>query len=538
MNMSGHIAIVGTGPTGIYTFQRLIEHPDPLTISLFEAGPQAGIGMPYSSDACRKSMLANIASIEIPDLPQSYLAWMTTLPKAMLRGFGIDPDTLDDRQFTPRLLLGQYFRAQFIELLRDAEARGHVVHIHEETEIVDILPGDDGVRVADVATERQEVFDRLILATGHVWPEEEETSRSYYPSPWTGLFDTDIPPVRIGVMGTSLSSIDAAMAVAAQHGTFTREADGHLIFRLADESRDLKITLMSRTGILPEADFYCPIPYDPLRVMTTAALEVAMEAGEDGLLDRVFALFVAEITAEDPVWAEASGLASATADSIADAYFSDRLKRDAFRWAASNLAEVERNKTDRRVVRWRYAILRMHEKMEALLANFSAHDRERFDVGLKRVFIDNYAAVPSESIRRLLALRDAGVLNLSALGRDYDRETNEFGTTIVANGTAHVFDIFIDARGQRAMTSKDLPFPTLRDLLLDAGCDLPVIADDYSLIAPGVGPGRIAMGAIPYLMHDRPFVQGITAAAEIGRAIGAVEVKTQYRRRPTVWMAA
>ncbi|MDB6454247.1 FAD/NAD(P)-binding protein [Falsirhodobacter sp. 20TX0035] len=536
--MSGHIAIVGTGPTGIYTFQRLIEHPDPLTISLFESGPQAGIGMPYSSAACRKSMLANIASIEIPDLPQSYLKWMTTLPKAVLRGFGVDPDTLDDRQFTPRLLLGQYFRAQFIELLRDAEARGHVVHIHEETEIVDILPGDDGVRVADVAAERQEVFDRLILATGHVWPEEEETGRSYYPSPWTGLFDTDIPPVRIGVMGTSLSSIDAAMAVAAQHGTFAREADGHLIFRLADESRDLKITLMSRTGILPEADFYCPIPYEPLRVMTDAALEAASEAGEDGLLDRVFALFVAEIEAEDPVWAEASGLASATADSIADAYFSDRLKRDPFRWAASNLAEVERNKTDRRVVRWRYAILRMHEKMEALLANFSTVDRERFDAGLKRVFIDNYAAVPSESIRRLLALRDAGVLNLSALGRDYDRETNEFGTTIVANGTTHVFDIFIDARGQRAMTSKDLPFPKLRDMLLDAGCDLPVIADDYSLIAPGVGPGRIAMGAIPYLMHDRPFVQGITAAAEIGRAIGAVEVKTRYRRRATVWMAA
>ncbi|WP_276616199.1 hypothetical protein [Rhodobacter sp. SGA-6-6] len=27
------------------------------------------------------------------------------------------------------------------------------------------------------------------------------------------------------------------------------------------------------------------------------------------------------------------------------------------------------------------------------------------------------------------------------------------------------------------------------------------------------------LAAIPYLMHDRPFVQGITASAEIGAAV-------------------
>lgn len=31
--------------------------------------------------------------------------------------------------------------------------------------------------------------------------------------------------------------------------------------------------------------------------------------------------------------------------------------------------------------------------------------------------------------------------------------------------------------------------------------------------------GRVAFGALPWLMHDRPFVQGLTASAEIGSAM-------------------
>ncbi|WP_136686092.1 FAD/NAD(P)-binding protein [Falsirhodobacter xinxiangensis] len=536
--MAQHIAIVGMGPTGIYSLQSLIEHSEPLSISVFETGAQAGIGMPYSADTCRKSMLANIASIEIPQLPQSYLGWMNGLPKAILRGFGVDPDRLDDRQFTPRLLLGQYFRSQFIELLHLAEGRGHVIHIHEETTITDVIPGKVGVRLADAVALRDERFDRVILSTGHVWPDEEDSTDTYYPSPWTGLFDTDIAAARIGIMGTSLSSIDAAMAVAGQHGVFTRGIGRELCFDLAEGSEALSITMMSRSGILPEADFFCPIPYEPLSVMTDEALEALRAKAPRGHLDALFALFQAEIIADDPDWAREVGLQAATADDIADLYFADRLRRDPFKWAACNLMEVEQNKAQQRTVGWRYAILRMHEKIEAMLPDFSDEDRTRFDAGLKRVFVDNYAAIPSETIRRLLALRDAGILQVLPLGPDYERETSDNGTTIIAEGCTHHFDLFIDARGQRAMTSDDLPFPTLKRLLLDAACDVPRVADDYSLLLPDLALGQVAMGAIPYLMHDRPFVQGITAAAEIGRAIGQLGRAPSLRHRVSYWLAA
>ncbi|MDR8357728.1 FAD-NAD(P)-binding protein, partial [Acinetobacter baumannii] len=77
-------------------------------------------------------------------------------------------------------------------------------------------------------------------------------------------------------LGTSLSAIDAAVAVVARHGVFHTEHDKTTHFSLHPGSEALEITLMSRNGVLPEADFYCPIPWEPLEIATSAALEAAV----------------------------------------------------------------------------------------------------------------------------------------------------------------------------------------------------------------------------------------------------------------------
>ncbi|SQA99383.1 Uncharacterized protein conserved in bacteria [Cedecea neteri] len=69
-----------------------------------------------------------------------------------------------------------------------------------------------------------------------------------------------IPPCKVGILGTSLSGIDAAMAVVIQHGEFVQTDDGHLEFLLDEGSEGLEIVLMSRSGILPEADFTARSP--------------------------------------------------------------------------------------------------------------------------------------------------------------------------------------------------------------------------------------------------------------------------------------
>ena len=522
--MSKRIAIIGTGPTGIYTLQHLIGLGQPLAVTLFERADKAGIGMPYSPETASRAMLANIASIEIPPVVTPYLDWLEAQPDDRLAFFGLDPDNLDDRMFTPRLLLGEYFRDQLLLLVDAAQGAGHRIDIREATEVLDVVPQGNGMLLV-TSSGAVGPFDRVILATGHEFPDDDAADSSYFPSPWSGLIEARIPAVAVGIMGTSLSSIDAAMAVANQHGRF-RRTGGDL--RFEPDAPGLQITLMSRSGILPEADFYCPIPYEPLSVMTLPAATACLS--EPKPLDAMFDLIRAEIMQADPAFALRIGLGGLDADSFAPAYFAAREGADPFQWARDNLAEVEHNKANRITVAWRYALLRMHEVVEEIVADLPDADRTRLDAGLKKVFIDNYAAVPSESIRRVLALHDAGVLAILPLGQDYDLTREASRSVVTANGQAHVFEVFIDARGQVPLSSEDLPFPSLRAALLQAGFEFPEVAGDYSLIGVGDFAGRLTLASIPYLMHDRPFVQGITACAEIGAAI-AKGVATGQRRR-------
>lgn len=503
-----------------------------MSVTIFERGDNAGIGMPYNDGDNIRLMLANIASIEIPPIGETYLEWVNNQPNDRLRRFGVNPDSIDERTFLPRLLLGEYFRDQFLWLLNQALEAGIVVTVHEGCDVTDIDPRADGVWLEASCLIEVEQFDMVVIATGHVWPAESEATKSYFPSPWSGLVDAEIPAAKVGILGTSLSAIDAAMAVATQHGKFLRDDNGAIHFAREVGSEHLTITLMSRSGILPEADFWCPIPYEPLHIVTTETVAAEIAKGEQGLLDRVFALAAAEIARADPIWAARTRLEERTVDDFADAYFSDRKMHDPFRWAEYNLAVVEKNKADKFTVAWRYAILRLHEVVQDIVPHLNEQDRARFDAGLRNVFVDNYAAIPSESIRRLIALREAGVIDILELGQNYKKLSLEDVTEIVVDDETYRYAVFIDARGQRPLKSKDLPFPSLRRQLLTVGEDIPDVGENYALLAPDSARGKVAFGALPYLIHDNPFIQGITASAEIGAAIarGVLGETSRVRR--------
>lgn len=508
-----NVAIVGTGPTGLYALHHLMASKRPLTIMVFEAGRLGGVGSPYSPDSASVAMLANIASAEIPPLDETYLDWLQRQPDSLLRLYGADPATLHERQFLPRLLLGAWFRDGLEHMLAVAAARGHRIALREGTRVTDVAPTDDAVRLTFDTPDGPEslLFTHAILATGHDWPTEPDGNDKYFASPWSGLIDTPIPPVNVGILGTSLSAIDAAMAVACQHGRFD---DADETFHLSPKAGTLSITLMSRQGLLPEADFWCPLPYPPLCHLTPAAIEKEISAGAEGLLDRLWRLMVEELLSADPEWSQQIHLRELSLDAFADVYFAPRLAADPFAWAASNLEEVQHNAQVKRIVGWRYAILRLHEPMETAVARLSAKDRRRFDT-LKRVFIDNYAAVPPQSIRRLLALNRAGCLHILTLGEDYHlRQDGKTVHVTATDGTKRQFDVFIDARGQKALSSDDLPFQSLREAL-PAG-DIRI---ETSFAISDAGTGRIFLPAAPFLLSRLPFVQGITASADMGAAV-------------------
>lgn len=234
----------------------------------------------------------------------------------------------------------------------------------------------------------------------------------------------------------------------------------------------LCITMMWRKGLLPEADFYYPIPFKPLSICTPEAVERLVAEDCAHLLDRCYDLFRAEPTAADPGHSEKVGLSELSLEDFAERYFADRVASDSFQRAVANLAEARENFAREYTVPWRYAILRMHEVLGLIVPHLEEEALKRFNRYLKPVFVDEYATVPHLSIERLLALHRAGHLSVIALGEDHRIDTRgmEAGAVVSIDGERRHFPAFIDATGQRPLAADKFPFPTLleQDVVRDA----------------------------------------------------------------------
>lgn len=541
-HMTSRIAIVGSGPTGIYTLNGLVKRSEPLSITIFESEAEPGKGTPYHPDLNDRAMLSNIASIELPRICDTLTEWLRGQTDETLQRFGIDRPFIGEREFYPRVVLGEFLHSQFSKLVAEGRANGHAVEVMALHRVSDIELRVEDIEVSVTAPDDATLefaFDHVVMATGHDWPETTEVKPGYFISPWPAPVLKTIPPCRVGILGTSLSGIDALITVATAHGAFLLDEQGDLQYHALPGTDSFHVTMMSRKGVLPEADFYCEIPYRPLQFCTEAAVDHLIASQRHGLLDALFELFKAELIFCDPDYASAIGLSLLNVETLAPAYFRSRETTDPFSWAARNLAEAETNKRRRYTVEWRYAILRMHEVIARAIPHLDETDLKRFHQHFKTVFVDDYATVPHESIRRLLALHGVGKLEIVALGNDsdIDNESVERGATISIEGKTLDFEAFIDATGQHALSARDIPFPTLlkqgvfrkaatkaapamdsdeERIVRTGGVDLdeqfrPVFKDNLS--------NKLYCGAISFLLHKLPFVQGITSARDIGKIV-------------------
>lgn len=540
------IAIIGSGPTGIYSLKGLIGSNKALSITVFEETPDAGKGTPYHPAVNDRAMLANIASIEIPPIEVSLVDWLRSQSAERLQELGIGPGDIGEREFYPRVVLGEFFASQFWGLVEKGIAAGHTIDVKASHRILDIRLEEYDIALTfkkrGASEEGTANFDHVVMATGHDWPEDTEISPGYFSSPWPAEAIKRIGAVDVGVLGTSLSGIDAVVSVATAHGVFLRDHTGELRYEVNGNSVGLYLTMMSRKGLLPEADFYCPIPYLPLKICSERAVRRVIAEKPARLLDEVFDLFRQEIVEADPDYAARVGLGLATVEDFADRYFRARQEAEPFEWAARNLAASKHNKVHRVTIGWRYAILRMHEVIALAIPHLNASDLKRFHKYFKTVFVDDYATVPHESVERLLALHLADRLKVVALGEDYEieRHRTERGALVrTANGELR-FGGFIDATGQNALSASDLPFPSLRrpEALKEAQTKIVDVEHDQSMrrtggididdeFRPRVEAGvsnNLYCVSVPFLLHKLPFVQGITSAHEMGMKVAAAIV--------------
>lgn len=511
------IAIVGAGPMAIYTIKELITSERPLDIAVFDVSDTPGCGMPYRPGMNADYMFCNAFSKEIPPVTRRLVTWLHNQNDATLARFGLDRDDIDSRAFYPRVLIGAFLADELRALTNQGRTQGHHIAVSARSEVTDIAATGEGFRLA--ITSHDGRFDHdcddVVLATGHTWPKSPRIGLADLVSPWPYTAVTELKPGDIGILGSSLSAIDVIVALGNEHGTF-HETQTDVTWLPKAGREALSVAMVSHQGIMPEPDFHYTYPYEPLVHITPEAVQAEIDAGSAGLLARVFALLVAELDHVAPEYLAGLGTAARTMDGFAEAYFADRVEAGGLRALRQTLDAAVVSVRDKRTQPHRYALLRGHENFEPIFAHLDAADWNTFREQLMPVFGDCYAAVPHLSVRRVLAMHDAGVLRIIPTGADGDFRNRAGGGVIVTTVDGDVaFEALIDARGQASAPLGDLPFPSLTSVLPE---------DEAGLHAPfrlevASGGGRIYCLSMPQVLRDNPFSQGLANCRDLGRTV-------------------
>lgn len=512
--------VIGSGPMAIYSVKRLVTADIPLSIAVFEATDEAGKGMPYREGTNADYMLCNAFSREIPPITRPLIDWLEAQPPRELSEWELSDHDLSPRAFYPRTLIGEYLGAEFSDLCSNAREAGCEVAIHTGCKVEDIsISGTQALvqYVKDDETAEQR-FDIVIIATGHKWPKAPSIDDAPLVSPWPYSNIEALPETEIGVLGSSLSAVDVVVTLGHAHGRF-EEVSGRIIWHPNTLDSDLRITMVSKNGVMPEGDFYYPFPYEPLEHLTEDAVESEIGKGQDGLLQRTFALLCAELDTADPDYLRDLGEQARTLDGFAPAYFSHRQEIGGLAAVKENLAEMRKSMKKRQTIPHRYALLRGHEVFGDILSHLSDADYQQFLTHLMPVFGDCYAAIPHISLARIVAMYDAGVLELVATEEDAKFTHTVGGQIAVATVDGERrFAAMVDARGQSAEPVTKLDFPSLTTLLPDD--DAPIL-EPFRLTTSVSPSPEIYCLALPQILQRYPFSQGLPNCDELAKQMVA-----------------
>jgi uncharacterized NAD(P)/FAD-binding protein YdhS len=511
--IKNRIGIIGTGPAAIYTLKHILDSDKLLEITMFESSSELGKGMPYRGDMNADYMLCNAFSKEIPTITTTLISWLEKLPKRELGEWELSSHELSARAFYPRVLIGEYLEDEFHSLCKRAEAAGHHLNMKSNEHVHDVIPLVDGTTT--ILTNKPNAmyeFDQVIIASGHSWPVKPKLGDASLLSPWPYTNVTQLVPGNIGILGSSLSAIDIVVALGNAHGQFIEQGE-KVSWVPHNNVTNLKITMVSKEGIMPEADFYYPYPYEKLQLLSPKAVDAEVEKGSDGLLKRLFGLLIQELKQSDPDYLQSLGDDASTVEGFLQAYFKKRQELGGLAATRDDFSRARKSFRERKIIGYRYVLLRAHENFDRALRAFDETDWTLFKETLLPVFADSYAAVPHLSLARVIAMFDAKVLALEASGSDAKFSDSPNGGVEVRTAEETMkFDVMIDARGQASAPLDDLPFPSLARQL--ANSQEPLTAP-FKLQTPS----SIYCLALPQLLQRYPFSQGLENAAENGKTV-------------------
>ncbi|RZJ81027.1 MAG: hypothetical protein EOO47_05645 [Flavobacterium sp.] len=465
------IAILGGGPSALFMFKRLVESNQPdLEITIFEKKNRLGVGMPYGVDGAGREHITNVSDNEVPDFVTSIEEWSKTAPKAILDQFKIDPENFNQYRVLPRLFFGEYLSGQFDMLLEMAADKNIVTHVKYNCSIADVnFLAENQVEVTGEAGEVY-VFDKVIIATGHSWPRKQELKTPNY-------FDSPYPPAKlalklnhaVAIRGASLTAIDAVRTLSRVNGIFYYE-DDKLNYRLNEGSENFRMVLNSIHGFLPAVRFHLEDSHLKNDSLLSIQEIKAHRSENNGFvsLDFIFEYdFKAPFKEKNPSFYE--WIKDMTLEDFVDEMMNLREKIEPFLLLSVEYGEAERSIKNQESVYWKEMLAILSFSMNYPAKYFSAEDMTRLKKKLMPLISLVIAFVPQSSCEELMALHNAGLLEIVAVGDDSKVKPVEEGGIIYqykdeeGNELSKRYPTFVDAIGQPHLEFEDFPFKSLRD---------------------------------------------------------------------------
>ena len=468
------VAIIGGGPSGLFMLKKLLDSRiSDIEVDVFEKGDQLGAGMPYSTAGANKEHVTNVSANEIPPLEVSVTDWIKSVHPDTLARFGIAVDHFNEYKVLPRLLFGQYLSDQFEQLKTRAKEEGLALQIFYRTEVVDMfdLPEHELVELKLATGERMQ-YQRAIICTGHHWP---KTHEGVVP----GYFDSPYPPAKlktvanfpVAIRGASLTAIDAIRTLARVNGSYSKDKDGMLTYQVNKENPEFRLVLHSLSGLLPAIRFHLEDSMLGKDTLYSPEEVTAIREANEGFvpLDMVFEeKFLKPLAAHDPEFFKKIDAEDLSIEKFVDQMLSFREDIDSFELFKAEYRQAEKSIKRRESVYWKEMLGALSYTMNYPAKYFSAEDMLRLKKTLMPLISLVIAFVPQSSAEEMLALHQAGVLELLAVGTASKVEPKKEGGITYhykdAAGQKHAVDyaMFVDCIGQPHLPFDAFPYQGLK----------------------------------------------------------------------------
>ena len=465
------IAIIGGGPAALLTYKRLAENaPEHFIIDIFEKSQTLGQGMPYSTKGASFEHVTNVSSNELPVMEMELSEWVKALPEDTLKKYSIDRKFFHEKKVLPRLLFGEYLSAQFDAYLKLGERKGITTNLHYNTEVADIFDNSTKNSVDVITLENATyTFDYVVVCTGHHWPvSKEKVSKDFFDSPYPPLKLAKKFNHEVVLRGSSLTAVDAIRTMARNNGKFDWK-NSKLVFTPDEDSSEFRVSMHSRHGFLPCIRVHMEEPHtagEPLIAQEQIDQNIK---DNDGFLQLDFLFeqgFKLQLKDSDPAFFEK--IKDMTLEQFVEKMMGMREALEPFALFRKEYEEAEKSIDKERPVYWKEMLSALSFAMNYPAKHFSAEDMLRLQKHLAPLISVVIAFIPQESSEELMALNDAGRLDLIADGGDGGKvDIAEDGRINYSyedeQGNAHQIECqtFVDCSGQKHLSVEDFPFKSL-----------------------------------------------------------------------------